>query len=124
MNRYIVIGLLACFMIFAQPAFSGDAVKKTVEAVNTEQADLNGKLVQIKGKVVKVNNGIMKRNFLHIQDGTGGKGTNDITITSDQTAAVGDEVTVTGTVVLNRDFGFGYMYPILIEKSSIQKHGK
>ena len=122
MNRFIVISLLACSLIFAQSAFSGDAVKKTVEGVYKEQAELNGKIVQIHGKVVKVNNAIMKRNFLHIQDGTGGEGTNDITITSDQTANIGDEVTVTGTVALNRDFGFGYMYPILIEQSTIEKH--
>lgn len=122
MNRYIVIGLLACSMFFAQSAFSGDAIKKTVEGVNVDQAALKGKIVQIHGKVVKVNNGIMKRNFLHIQDGTGGQGTNDITVTSNQTANVGDEVTVTGTVALNVDFGFGYMYPILIEQSTIEKH--
>ena len=122
MNKYMVIGLLACSIMVAQPVFSEDAVTKTVEAVNVGQAELSGKTVKIRGKVVKVNNGIMKRNFLHIQDGTGGQGTNDVTITSDQTANVGDEVTVTGTVVLNRDFGFGYMYPILIEQSTIDKH--
>ncbi len=122
MNRYLVPGLLACLMIIAQPVFSGDAITKTVEGVNVEQAALKGKIVQIRGKVVKVNNGIMKRNFLHIQDGTGGQGTNDITITSDETANVGDEVTITGTVALNVDFGFGYNYPILIEKSTIEKH--
>ena len=122
MNKYIAVGLLACTMVIAQPAFSEDAVTKTVEAINVGQAELNGKTVKIRGKVVKVNNGIMKRNFLHIQDGTGGQGTNDVTITSDQTANVGDDVTVTGTVVLNRDFGFGYMYPILIEQSTIEKH--
>lgn len=122
MNQYLIVTLVACLMIFAQPAFSGDVITKTVEAVNVDQADLNGKTVQIRGKVVKVNNGIMKRNFLHIQDGTGGQGTNDITITSNQTAAIGDEVTITGKVVLNRDFGFGYNYPILIEESTIEKH--
>ena len=122
MNRYVLSGLLACSMFFAQSALSGDAIKKTVENVNVEQAALKGKVVQIRGKVVKVNNGIMKRNFLHIQDGTGGQGTNDVTVTSDQTANVGDEVTITGTVGLNVDFGFGYNYPILIEQSTIEKH--
>ena len=122
MNKYMVIGLLACSIIIAQPAFSEEAITKTVEAIHAGQAELNGKTVKVRGKVVKVNNGIMKRNFLHIQDGTGGKDTNDVTITSDQTANVGDEVTVTGKVVLNRDFGFGYLYPILIEQSTIEKH--
>ena len=122
MNRYIVIILWAALFLIVQPVVAGEPVTKTVESVINDQAKLSGQIVQIRGKVVKVNNGIMKRNFLHIQDGTGQQGTNDVTITSDQTANVGDEVTVIGTVVLNRDFGFGYSYPILIEQSSIQKH--
>jgi len=104
----------------ASPSYAG-AEKKTVEAVYAEMKKLSGKQVQVSGKVVKVNNGIMKRNFLHIQDGTGKEGTNDLTITSAQTAEVGEEITVTGTVVLDTDFGFGYKYPLLVENSKIQK---
>lgn len=103
-------------------ASAGDAVSKTVEAVYMEKAKLKGKQVTVRGKVVKVNNGIMKRNFLHIQDGTGKKDTNDLIITSKQTAEVGDDITITGTVVLDTDFGFGYKYPLLVEQSKIQKH--
>jgi len=47
--------------------------------------------------------------------------TNDITVTSDDTAAKGDEITVTGTVVLDLDFGAGYKYPLLVEKATIAK---
>jgi hypothetical protein len=112
----ICLGLL----LGAQWAVAGGAVKKSVEAVHNERSELAGKQVQVSGKVVKVNNGIMKRNFLHIQDGSGGQGTNDLTVTSKQTANVGDKVTVVGTVVLDTDFGFGYKYPILVEKSTIQ----
>jgi hypothetical protein len=96
------------------------AAGMTVEDVNKQMKQLEGKQVTVTGKVVKVNNGIMKRNFLHIQDGTGGKGTNDLTVTSKQTARVGNNVTITGTVVLGTDFGMGYSYPLLIEKSSIK----
>jgi hypothetical protein len=32
---------------------------------------------------------------------------------------VGDQVSVSGVVVLNRDFGSGYSYPLLIEEASI-----
>jgi hypothetical protein len=75
--------------------------------------------VRVDGKVVKVNNGIMGRNFLHLQDGTGDASSNDLTVTSKQTAAVGDQVTITGKVVLDRDFGSGYLYPLLVEEASI-----
>jgi hypothetical protein len=71
--------------------------------------------------VVKVNNGIMGRNFVHVQDGSGdaAKGTNNLIVTSKQTANVGDQVAVSGVVVVNRDFGSGYSYPLLIEDASI-----
>ncbi len=115
----VVAGLL--FIGFASFTYA-DAEKKTVEAVYSDMKKLSGKQVTVRGKVVKVNNGIMKRNFLHIQDGTGKQGTNDLIITSKQTAKVDDEITITGTVVLDTDFGFGYKYPLLVEKSTIQKH--
>jgi hypothetical protein len=69
--------------------------------------------------VVKVNNGIMGRNFLHVQDGSGDKTSNDLTVTSNQTAKIGDQVTVTGKVVVNKDFGSGYSYPLMLEEASI-----
>ncbi|OHC62034.1 MAG: hypothetical protein A2045_05775 [Rhodocyclales bacterium GWA2_65_20] len=100
-------------------ASAGEAKTKTIAALYQGKAALAGQAVSVQGKVVKVNNEIMGRNFLHIQDGTGDKGTNDLTVTSKQTAAVGDQVTVTGNVVLNKDFGAGYAYPLLMEEASI-----
>ncbi|MEJ2179840.1 MAG: hypothetical protein P8Y28_05230 [Gammaproteobacteria bacterium] len=113
----ILVGLL--FIGFSSLTYA-EAVKKTVEAVHVEMKQLKGKQVEVSGKVVKVNNGIMKRNFLHIQDGTGKQGTNDLIVTSNQTAKVNDKVTIIGTVTLDTDFGFGYKYPLLVEKSSIK----
>ena len=98
---------------------SAGAATKTVEAVHKERAQLAGKQVTVTGKVVKVNNGIMRRNFIHVQDGTGGKDTNNLIVTSGQTATVGQKVTITGTVVLDTDFGMGYKYPLMVEKSSV-----
>ncbi len=107
---------LALSLLISTSAF---AAKKTVEEVNTQMAQLKGQQVTVTGKVVKVNNGIMKRNFVHIQDGTGGKNTNNLIITSKQTATVGDNITATGVVVLGTDFGMGYSYPLLVEQSVI-----
>ncbi|NOZ52432.1 MAG: hypothetical protein GXP08_04710 [Gammaproteobacteria bacterium] len=120
----IKMGILVCLaMLISLPTLvSASAIKKTVEAVHLERTKLSGKQVQIRGKVVKVNNGIMKRNFLHVKDGSGKEGTDDLIVTSKQTANIGDDVTVIGTVVLDTDFGFGYAYPLLVEKSEIQKH--
>ena len=98
-----------------------EAVSTTIGDLYKERASLDGKLVKLQGKVVKVNNRIMQRNFLHLQDGTGSAddGSNDITVTSQDTANIGDQVTVTGTLILDHDFGAGYRYPLLVEKASI-----
>lgn len=119
--RSSIITLAAAALLAAAPAFAADAAKKTVEQVFLQKDQLAGKSVQLSGKVVKVNNGIMRRNFLHLQDGSGKEGTNDIILTSTSTAAVGDQISVTGVVTLNRDFGMGYSYPVLVEEAQITK---
>lgn len=107
---------LALGLFISTQALAGNM---SVADVNKNMAKLAGQQVTVSGKVVKVNNGIMRRNFVHIKDGTGSEGSDKLTITSQQTAHVGDNVTITGTVVLGTDFGMGYSYPLLIEKSTI-----
>ncbi|OGA22361.1 MAG: hypothetical protein A3I01_18585 [Betaproteobacteria bacterium RIFCSPLOWO2_02_FULL_65_24] len=123
MNKMPAVVLAAVLGIGASSLFAAEAKLKTVAALYQQKAALAGQLVSVKGKIVKVNNGIMGRNFLHVQDGTGdkGKNTNDLTVTSKQTANTGDRVTVTGRVVLDKDFGAGYAYPLLMEEASIAK---
>ena len=97
------------------------AEQKTVESLYQDKAKLGGHEVQVRGKVVKVNNGEMTRNFLHIQDGTGKQGSNDLTVPSQDAAEIGDEVVVTGKLAGDKDFGAGYTYPILLEEAHIPK---
>ncbi len=124
MNR-IVISLLGGLLCLAPLAASAaDPVQKSIAELYQEKDKLKGQQVQLQGKVVKVNNGIMNRNFIHLQDGSGKEGSNDLTITSDQTAEVGDEVTVVGTVTVDLDFGSGYLYPLIVEKATITKTKK
>jgi hypothetical protein len=93
----------------------------TIESVVTGRKALAGKTVTVRGKVVKYNGAILGFNWLHIQDGSGSAkdGTNDITVTSSGTAAVGDIVTITGTVVLDKDFGAGYSYAVLLQNATV-----
>ncbi len=94
----------------------------TVEQIYAQANDLNNTIISVKGKVVKVSEGIMDRNWIHIQDGTGSSGTNDLVFTSpDDTAVEGDEVTATGTLKTNIDFGYGYSYAVIIEGSKFKK---
>ena len=61
----------------------------------------------------------MGKNWLHIQDGTGAEGTNDLTVTTSGTAKVGDTVLVSGVLVTDKDFGYGYKYAVLIEDAQV-----
>ena len=78
-----------------------------------------GKSIKIKGEVVKFNKQIMGKNWFHIQDGTNNNGSFDLTITTDETVKVGDVVTVEGVIALNKDFGYGYLYDIILENGKL-----
>ena len=95
---------------------------KTVLDVYTEKAALANQPVVVRGKVVKTNAGIMNKDWVHIRDGSGEEGTNDLTVTttSQPLPNVGDTVLVSGTVILDKDFGMGYQYPVLIEDAEVK----
>ena len=46
---------------------------KTIQQIYADKSSLRGEVVKVRGKVVKFNKQIMKRNWIHIQDGTGGE---------------------------------------------------
>lgn len=119
MKKIFTVMLAGALGLGVLNAAAEDAESKTVAALYQDKVALAGKLVRVQGTVVKVNNAIMKRNFLHVQDGTGKQGTDDLTVTSQQTANVGDKVLVTGRVAVDRDFGAGYSYPLLLEEATI-----
>jgi len=93
---------------------------KTVAEIYASKAVLAGKAVALRGKVVKVNAQIMGRNWLHVRDGSGGEGSNDLTVTTDGMAKVGDTVLVQGTLVTGKDFGSGYKYDVLVEGATVK----
>lgn len=95
---------------------------KTVAEVFAEKDALAGQKVAVRGKVVKTNAGIMNKDWLHVRDGSGTDGTNDLTVTTTMNPLpkVGDTVLVTGTAVTNKDFGMGYQYPVLLEDAEVK----
>jgi hypothetical protein len=80
-----------------------------------------GKMVTVRGQVTKVNAGIMGRNWVHIQDGTSSGDYFDLTVTTDDIPEVGNIVTYSGSVILNKDFGYGYYYEVLLENAKVVK---
>jgi hypothetical protein len=75
----------------------------------------SGKTIKVTGKVTKYNPEIMGKNWIHIQDGSEFKGEFDLTITTDQKVTVGEIITFEGRIVLDKDFGYGYFYNVLME---------
>ena len=94
----------------------------TVASVVGNRKAMAGKTVTLRGKVMKFNGGILGQNWIHIQDGSGSikELTHDILVTSPTaTAKVGEVVTVTGQVVLDKDFGAGYSYAVLLQNATV-----
>ncbi len=80
-----------------------------------------GKVVKIKGEVTKFNPEIMNKNWIHIQDGTDYDGDFDLTVTTLDMVNEGEVVTFEGTIVLNKDFGAGYSYAVIMEEAKLIK---
>ncbi len=78
-----------------------------------------GHTIQLSGKCVKVNPNIMERNWLHIQDGS--KNDFDLVVTSNTFIPEGSDITIRGVVSINRDFGAGYKYDLIIENGTLVK---
>lgn len=95
----------------------------TVQEVFANSAKLNKKKIVVKGKVVKVSSGIMGKNWVHIQDGTGNQAqkNHNLVCTSQDMADVGEIVTVTGVLAKDKDFGGGYKYSAILEETAIKK---
>jgi hypothetical protein len=96
---------------------------RTIAETWAKRNDLKDQPVLIRGKVVKFLGGIMGKNWIHLRDGSGTRaaGNDDITVTTDGIAKVGDVVTVNGTVRVDKDFGAGYLYPVIVEDATLQK---
>jgi hypothetical protein len=92
---------------------------QTVGDIYAKKAELNGKPVKVRGKVVKFSPQIMGKNWIHIQDGTGEAGANDLTVTTSAEANTGDTVLISGTLTTDKDFGYGYAYDVIIEEAEV-----
>lgn len=88
----------------------------TIEQLYYRADELKGQIIKVRGKVVKVSENIMGRTWVHIQDGSGTKGKNNLVFRSaNDTAKVGETVVAEGRLDTDKDFGFGYYYSVIVE---------
>lgn len=81
------------------------------------------KTIIVKGKVVKVNPNILGKNWIHMQDGSKDDDGEffDLTITSEEIFEVDDEITIKGKIILDKNFGAGYIYDVIMEEGESYK---
>ena len=96
---------------------------RTVAEIVGKRTELKDKPVTVSGKVVKSTSGVMGKNWLHLRDGTGtaADGTDDVVVTTQDEAKVGDVVTAKGVVRTDVDLGSGYTYKVLVEGATLRK---
>ena len=92
---------------------------RTVAEIHAQRLALKDRTVALQGQVVKVNLGIMGKNWIHLRDGSGEGPTADLTVTTSDTAVVGDVVVARGTLRLDKDFGAGYRYSVVLEEARL-----
>ena len=105
----------------AKPFVKKDAY--TIEEIHMWRKKLKDQTIAIKGSVFKVSKNIMKLDWVHIGDGTGNekKLTDDLVFTAVATTLKqGDKVIAKGKVIVDKDFGYGYFYKVIIQDASFQ----
>jgi len=90
----------------------------TIAELYAEKDKFNGKTIHVRGQVTKFTSNVMGRNWLHISDSST---QDDLAITTSNTAAIDDVIVVDGKLSLDKDFNYGYVYPLIVEDATIVK---
>jgi len=94
-------------------ATKGQDIAEIIAKANT----LRGKTVTVRGQVTKVTSNILGANWVHIRDSSTEQ---DLTITTSGTTKTGDIVLVKGTLLLNKDFGKGFVLGRVIADANVK----
>lgn len=98
-------------------AIAKQADERTVAELHEKAKELAGTAVAVHGKVTKFTGGVLGKNWIHIDDGSAGD--KDLTVTTDAVAKIGDTVAAKGVLGVDRDFGAGYRYDVIIEDATV-----
>lgn len=130
MKYYLSLALVMVLLISCKNEKKAEIKETTIEAtthiISIEELIKNkekygNQMVKLKGEVSKYNPNIMNINWIHIKDGTSFNGKSDVTATSTTAVKLGDTISIEGKVTLDKNFGSGYIYGIIIESATITK---
>ena len=109
-------------LICSTSLIASDSYK--VEDLYKNNVELNNKTISVKGKVVKISNGIMGKDWVHVQDDSTTPKKNKVIFTAKigtVNVKIGDMITAKGTLKAKVDIGAGYFYDVLMENSTFEK---
>ncbi len=89
---------------------------QSIADIYAQKETLADKPVKVRGKVVKITPAVLGKNWIHIRDSSTGV---DLTVTTGGVAEKGDIVLIEGTLGLNKDFGYGYVYDVIVEDAKV-----
>ena len=95
----------------------------TIEEIHMWRKNLEGQVISVEATVHKVLHEIMELDWVHLNDGTGNTQdhTDDLIFTATNTTLKrGDKVIATGKVTVDKDFGFGYFYRVIIQDATFK----
>ena len=91
----------------------------TIAEINIGKQKLKGKKIRVRGQVTKFTANVMGKNWLHIRDSST---LDDLTATTDSTVAIDEVVIIEGKLELDKDYGYGYVYPVILEDTEILRY--
>lgn len=89
---------------------------KTIAEIYEQKANLNGKTTKVRGEVTKFTADILGKNWVHIRDSST---KTDLTVTMQATTHVGAVIVLEGKLAVEKDYGYGYVYPVIMEEAKI-----
>jgi len=90
----------------------------TIAEIHARKDELGGDTIRVRGQVTRFTAGVLGKNWIHIRDSSA---TDDLTVTTDATVAIMDVVLIEGKLELDRDYGYGYVYPAILVDAKITK---
>ena len=92
---------------------TGQIQKVSLNELLEDARRFENQQIEINGICTKVNTNIMDRNWIHLKSNP--EDTREVVATSSHAPPVGESITLQAVVRLDKDFGAGYIYPILLE---------
>lgn len=90
----------------------------TIAEIYSQKLELKGKTIRVRGQVTKVTKQVMGKNWLHIMDSST---QDDLTVTTQDTAEIDEVVIIEGKLQLDKDYSYGYVYPVIVEDANLVK---